>query len=170
MVGSLTTAMEESKGPRIPCAKEQGKVFQQNIALMRDTLQEEVALHSADAVSRAALLSSVQRAELPRVEVLFSPFVSQRLAEVSAEILRGNGWQPGTTPLGDHGLQRGKLLSKSKARMNAYHVNYGVLNFVASILDAHLKACKLKEPDSVLVPLNMVQWFEQDARVLTMVW
>ena len=122
-----------------------------------------------DAVSRAALLSSVQRVELSRVKVPFSPFVGQRLVELSTNLGREVDGNEAALS-GDRGLQKGTLLSKPKARMDTSHVNCGVLNFAASSLDVPLKACELKEPELVSVPLNTVQQFEQDVCVLTMVW
>ena len=74
---SSATVVEEGEVLHIPRVEEQGKVFQQNFAVMQDSLQEEVTLPSSGAVSKAASLSSVQRVELPKVEVLFSPFVGQ---------------------------------------------------------------------------------------------
>ena len=54
---------------------------------MPDMLREDVA-PPLDAVPRAEPLSALPKADLPRVEVLFLPYVAQRLAELSAE-LRG---------------------------------------------------------------------------------
>ena len=64
---SSTMGMEEANGHHIPCIEEQGKVFQQDVAVMRDTLREEVVPPSIDAMSRAVPLSSVQKVKLPRV-------------------------------------------------------------------------------------------------------
>ena len=53
------------------------------------------------------------------MEVPFSPIVGQRFAELSADICGGvNGNDIAIS--GDRALQRGKLLPKSKARMDAY--------------------------------------------------
>ena len=107
-------------------------------------LSEEVALPSIGVVSRAAPLSAVQRVELPQVEVPFSPFVGQRLVELSANL----GWEIDSNeaaPSGDHGLQRGKLLPKPKARMDTYQVNRSVFNFAATNIDMTLKVCKLSQ-------------------------
>ena len=43
MAGSSTAGLEEAEGPCALRVEEQGKVFQQNVAVMRDTLREEVA-------------------------------------------------------------------------------------------------------------------------------
>ena len=67
------------------------------------------------------------------------------------------------------GLQRGKLLSKLKVRMDAYRVNQSIFNFAASNLDASLKVREINEPESVSLLLTTVMRFEQDAHVLTMV-
>ena len=126
---------KEGEAPHVLCVEEQGKVFQQNVAVMLDSFQEEVALPSSGAVSKAALLSSVQGVELPRVEVLFLPFVGQRLAELSADLcgeVDGNE----VAISGDHGLQRGKLLPKPKARMD---INCAIFNCMASNVDAILE-------------------------------
>ena len=76
---SLTVDVEEADGPLTPCTEEQGTVFKQNVAIMRDTLREDVAPPSVDATPRAEPLSAIPRAELPCVEVPFSPFIDQRL-------------------------------------------------------------------------------------------
>ena len=100
--------------------------------------------------------------KLPRVEVLFSPFVRQRLAELSADLcgeVDGNK----VAILGDHGLQRRKLLKNPKARMDTYCVNRTLFNLGASNIDTPLKACDVQEAEFV-----SVQLFEQDVQVLTM--
>ena len=114
-------------------------------------------------------MSSVQKVELLRVEVPFSPFVKQRLAELSANLCEEV--DDGDAVLSrNHGLQRGKPLPKPKARMEAYWVSRNVFNFAASIVDAPLKVCDVWEKKFASVPLNIIRWFEQDSRVvLTMV-
>ena len=102
------------------------------------------------------------------MEVPFSTFVGQRLAELSADLC-GEVDSNKVVLLGDHGIQRGKLLPKPKARMDAYCINGSIFNFTASSLDVPLKARELGKPESVLIPLRMVQRFEQHAWVLTMV-
>ena len=100
--------------------------------------------------------------------MLFSPFVGKSLAELSTNLC---GEVDGDDVMlsGDHGLQRGKLLPRPKARMDTYYINHSVFNFAALSLDAPLKARKLKEPELVSAPLATVQRFEQDARILTMI-
>ena len=61
---------EEADGPR---AEEQGVVFKQNVAIMRNTLYKDVTLPSLDMTPRAELLSAIPKADLPQVEVPFSP-------------------------------------------------------------------------------------------------
>ena len=58
MVGSSTAVVEAAKGPHI---EEQGKVFQQNVIVIKDTLKGRAPPPSADMVSRVAPMSSVQR-------------------------------------------------------------------------------------------------------------
>ena len=70
-------------------------------------------------------------------------------------------------PSGDHGLQKGKLLPMSKARMDAYQVHHSMFNFAASSIDAPLQVRQLKEAESHSVPLATVQRFEQDVQILT---
>ena len=71
--------------------------------------------------------------------------------------------------MGDQGLQKGRLLPKPKARMDAYHVGRNMFSFVASSIDMPLRACEVREHDMLSLPLSIIQRFEQDARVLTMV-
>ena len=59
------------------------------------------------------------------------PFVAQRLVELSAD-LRGEVDGHDSVPSGDHGLQKGKLLPKPKARMDTYRIGRNVFSFVAS--------------------------------------
>ena len=79
-------------------------------------------------VPRVTLLLAVQKAGLLRVEVPLLPFVIQRLAELSADLC-GEVDGHEAVPSGDHGFQKGKLLPKPKARMDAYHVNRSVFSF-----------------------------------------
>ena len=65
--------------------------------------------------------------------------------------------------------REGRLLPKPKARIDAYRVNSTIFNFAASNIDALLKVRNVREAKFVSVPLNTVQWFEKDARVVTMV-
>ena len=60
------------------------------------------------------------------MEVPFSPYVAKRLSELSADI-RGevDGHESGL--FGDQGLEKGKLLPKLKARIDAYRVGREVL-------------------------------------------
>ena len=74
----------------------------------------------------------------------FLPFVAQRLVELSAELC-GEVDGHDAVHSGDQGLQKGKLLSKPKARMDAYHVGRSVFSFAALSVDAPLKARKLRE-------------------------
>ena len=135
---------------------------------MRDSLREEVAQPSAGVVLKAAPLSLVQKVELPIVEVPFSPFVKQVLAELSAN-LHGEVDGGDAVISGHRVLQRGKLLPKPKARMEAYRVSRNVFNIVASAFDAPLKVRDVREAEFVSVLLNTIQQFEQDSRVPTMV-
>ena len=50
--------VEEADGPHAPCTKEQGRVFKQNVAIMRDMLYEDVAPPSLDMAPRAEPLSA----------------------------------------------------------------------------------------------------------------
>ena len=168
MASSSATVVEEDENPHILRIKEQGKVFQQNVGVMWDSLREEVARPSSGVMSKAAPLSSVQRVELPQVEVPFSPFVRQRLAELSTDLcgdVDGND----VAISGDCGLHLWKLLPKPKARVDSYRINRAVFKFVASNVDTPLKARNVQEAEFVSVPLNSVQRFEQDAQMLTMV-
>ena len=70
---------------------------------------------------------------------------------------------------GNQSLQKGKLLPKPKARMDTYRVGRTVFSFVASIIDAPLRVCNLKEHESLNLPVSTIQRFEQDVQVLTMV-
>ena len=96
--------VEEADGPHAPCAEEQGTVFKDNVAVMRDTLHD-MAPPSLDAAPRAEPLLAIPRAELPHVEVPFSPFVDQRSAELSVN-LQGeiDGHETGLS--GDHSPER----------------------------------------------------------------
>ena len=90
---SSAAVLAEGEDPHAPCTEEQGKVFQENVAVIRDSLCKELALPSPDMVSKAALLSSVQRVKLPRVDMPFSPFVGQQIStdlcgEATAIMLR----------------------------------------------------------------------------------
>ena len=96
------------------------------------------------------------------------PFVTQRLAELSGD-LYGEVDRHDAVLSGDHGLQKRKLLPKPKARMDAYRVNCSVFSFAVSSINAPLKAHKLKEAESLSVPVATMQTFEQDACILTMV-
>ena len=58
----------------------------------------------------------------------------QRLTELSAD-LWGEVDSHETGLSGDQGLQKGKLLPKLKARMDAYRVSRNVFSFVASSLN-----------------------------------
>ena len=98
----------------------------------------------------------------------FSPFVEQRLAELSAD-LHGEVDGGNAVLSGDHVLQRGKPLPEPKARMEAYWVSHSVFNFTALTVNAPLKACDVREAGIVSVPLNTIQWFKKDSHVLTMV-
>ena len=94
------------------------------------------------------------------MEVPFSPFVGQQLVESSTDLcgeVDGND----VAISGDRGVQRVKLLLKPKA-MDTYRVNHAIFNFTASNVNLPLKACDMQEVEFVSVPLNMVQWFEQD--------
>ena len=86
----------------------------------------------------------------------FSPFVDQRLAELSADL------QGEVDSHSDQGLQKGKLLCKLKARMDTYRVGRNLCSFVASSGDASLRVRKLKEHDSLRLSLSTIQRFEQD--------
>ena len=108
-VGSSTAGVEEAYGPCTLRIEEQGTVFKQNVAVMRDMLQEDMV--SLDMVPRAAPLSAVQKADLPRVEFPFLPFAVQRLAELSTDLC-GEADGHNVVSSGDHGLQKGKLLPK----------------------------------------------------------
>ena len=93
-------------------------------------------------MSNAAPLSSIQRVELPLVELPFSPLVGQRLAE-HAELsgdLCGEVDSNDVVLLGECGLRRGKLLPMPKAMMDIYWVNCMIFNFAASNVDTLLKA------------------------------
>ena len=98
----------------------------------------------------------------------FSPYIAKRLAVLSTD-LQGevDGHESGLS--GDHGLQKGKLLPKPKARMDAYRVGREVFSFVASSLDAPLRVRELKRQDSLNVPLATIQRLEQDSRITTMI-
>ena len=52
--------------------------------------------------------------------------------------------------------------------MDAYRVGKSVFSFAATSIDVPFRTCKLKEQDSLSLPLSMVQRLEQDSRVLTM--
>ena len=95
------------------------------------------------------------------MEVLFSPFVKHRLAELSTD-LRGEVDSNDAALSGDPGLQRGKPLPKPRARMDTYRVSRNVFNFAASTVNAPLQVCNVREVEFVLVLLNTFQWFEQD--------
>ena len=73
--------------------------------------------------------------------------------------------------LGDCCLQRGKPWPKPKARMDTYQVSHRIFNFATSTVcvNTPLKACNIKEVEFVSVPLSMLQHFEQDSHVLTIV-
>ena len=59
MAGSLTTGVEEAEGPHTPRVKEQGKVFQQKVAIMRDTLRKEVVpFHRCSVKNSTAVIST----------------------------------------------------------------------------------------------------------------
>ena len=126
-------------GQRPPRVEEQGTVFKQNVAVMRDTFREEVGPRSLDAVPRAA----VQKA----VEVPFLPLVVQRVAEPSANLC-GEADRHDAVPSGDHIFHKGKLLPKPKARMDAYCVNRNIFNFNASSIIAPLKEREVREAKS----------------------
>ena len=104
------------------------------------------------------------------MEVLFSPFVRQSLAELSTDLHR---YVDGSevVPLGDCGVQRGKPLPKLKAtcRMEAYRVNHGVLKFTASTVDVPRKVCDIRKAESVSELLSTLRHFEQYSFILTMV-
>ena len=134
--------MEEADGPRTPCAKEQGTAFMHNVAIMRDTIQADVVPPSL----QAEPLSAVPRAELQRVEVPFSPYVTKRLAELSAD-LQGEVDGHDTTLSGEQGLQKGKWFPKPKAKLDVYRVGREVFSFVPTSLEAH----EVKEQDSFCV-------------------
>ena len=105
---------------------------------------------SSGMVSKATPLSAILKAETSKMEVLFSPFVGQRLAELSADLCRdvdGNE----VAPLGDCGLSGGKPLPKPKARMDAYRINWRVFNFAAATVGAPLKVHDVKEVELVSV-------------------
>ena len=53
--------------------------------------------------------------------------------------------------------------------MDAYCINCSISYFVPLSIDVTLKACELKELESVSVLLATVQRFEQDACILTIV-
>ena len=106
---------------------------------MQNFLCKDVALPSSGSVLTVVLLSSVERVELDRVEMLFSPFVKERLSELSTDLC-GEVNSNNTALSGDHGLQRRKLLPKPRARMVVYRVSCNAFNFTALTLDAPLKA------------------------------
>ena len=116
-------------------------------------MREDVAPPSLDMTPRAEPLWAVPRAELPCVEVPFSPFIDQRLAELSVN-LWGEVDGHETCFSGDHGLQKGKLLPKPKARMDAYRVGRNVFSFVALSVDVPLRVRELKEHDSQFTFVN----------------
>ena len=62
------------------------------------------------------------------MEVPFSSFIAQRLAELSAD-LHGEADGHKFAPLGDHLLQKGKLLLKSKGQKDAYQVGGSVFSY-----------------------------------------
>ena len=72
--------------PYTPCAEEQGTAFKQNVAVLRDALQVDVVTPSLQAALRAEPLLAVPRADLLRVEVPFSPYITMRLGELSADL------------------------------------------------------------------------------------
>ena len=83
--------------------------------------------------------------------------------------LRGEVDGHATGISGDQGLQKGKLLPKPKAMMDAYRVSKSVFSFEATSIDAPLRVCQLKEKDLLSLPLSMVQRLKRDSQVLTMV-
>ena len=117
-----------------PITEEPGVVFKQNVAVTRDTLREDVAPPSLDMAPRVEPLSALHKVDLPCMEVLFSLYVVQRLAELSTD-LQGevDGHDAGLS--GDQGLQKGKLLPKPKARVDAYWVSKSVFSFAAASID-----------------------------------
>ena len=54
-VNSSAAIAEEAPGPPIPCAEERGTVLKQKLAVMRDTLREEVAPPSLNVAPLSAL-------------------------------------------------------------------------------------------------------------------
>ena len=112
-----------------PLTEEQGTTFKQNMAIMRDTLRKDVAPPSLPMIPQAEPLLALPRAEPACMEVPFSPYIAKRLAELSAD-LRGevDGHESGLS--GEEGPQKGKLLPKPKAKMDAYRVGCEVFSFV----------------------------------------
>ena len=80
---------------------------------------------------RAAPLSTLQKADLPRVELPFSSFVTQQLVKLSAD-LHGGADSLEVTPSVDHGLQNGETVPTAKARMDAYRVGRNVFSYAVS--------------------------------------
>ena len=68
---SSEVGAEEAEGPCTTRPEEQGTSFEQNMAVMRDTIHEDIVPPSLQAVSRVGPLSVVPRAELQRFEVPF---------------------------------------------------------------------------------------------------
>ena len=67
------------------------------------------------------------------------PFITQRLTELSAALKVEDDVHESCL-LGDSGFEKGKLLPKPKARMDAYWVGHNVFNVVASsVVDAPLR-------------------------------
>ena len=93
---------------------------------MWDSLHEEVALPFSGTATKAVLLSSVQKVDLPRVEVPFSSFVELRLAELSTDLC-GEVDSDDAALSEDCGPQRGNPLPKPRPRMDAYLVSHNVL-------------------------------------------
>ena len=84
MVSTSVANTAEAGSPHTPHSKEQGVVFKQNVAAVRDTLHEDMAPPSLD----AELLSALPVTDLPRVKVLFLPYIVQRFAELSTNLWR----------------------------------------------------------------------------------
>ena len=73
------------------------------------------------------------------------PYMDQRLTELSADLCLWEEVDGQDTGLsGDQGLQEGRLLPKTKARIDAYHVGKHVFSFVATCIDTPQRACELK--------------------------
>ena len=132
-----TSTVIEADHPHAVRAEEQGIVFKQNVAVMRDTFREDIAPPSLDMAPRVEPLSALPKVDLPQVEMLFSPYVAQWLMELSDDL-----W----------GKLTAMILAFWKTKVSG-QVNYCINQRLGCMPTGSAKVCLVLQPRA-LTPLR----------------